>query len=420
MDRRPSRWATKTASSRPPNGTLPRALAGSVVVHVVLACLFFSGRAPRPVPPAQLSSPAQLAIEVDLAGDALPNSIGERFSGPADAPEPAARPILTRREAKGTGAAAGEAGPRTANQTPGSPTNDHGTMASPDSAAAASTDAAATVVADRFATFRPAHPDLNPALGLRAPEPAPRDLLAAPTLAKRLAGAEPGKARTITGPGDVTASVAEDGTIGFDTPSAIRPKRLPLYSFRDGEDDGGALPGDPQSITERRSPYSAAGEGVRVGVSGRLDVTDLVMKMAGQDAHASTKRALAEETRDERQCMAIRARGERMKEALSTLAAEVRQLATRRDLPAAKRRQLVFEIWDECSDEPDAADHAAMARATVLAIVREAFPAGTDQAYRPAELLAFNDRRTSRQRFSPYDAHPIAHPARQPDGGLPQ
>jgi len=56
------------------------------------------------------------------------------------------------------------------------------------------------------------------------------------------------------------------------------------------------------------------------------------------------KRALAEQTREERQCMAKRVRGERLKEALSTLADKVRHLATRIDLSVSQRRQLVFDI----------------------------------------------------------------------------
>jgi len=49
-------------------------------------------------------------------------------------------------------------------------------------------------------------------------------------------------------------------------------------------------------------------------------------------------------------------------------------------------------------------DYGAMARATILAIVREAFPAGSDRAYQASELLALNQRRSSRRRFAPYDS----------------
>jgi hypothetical protein len=101
------------------------------------------------------------------------------------------------------------------------------------------------------------------------------------------------------------------------------------------------------------------------------------------------------------------------------LSTKARHLATRVDLSAARRRELVFAIWDECSEESDAtADYGAMARATIVAIVREAYPAGSERAYQPTELLALNERRSSRERFAPYDPSPMTR-ARHPDGGAP-
>jgi len=59
-----------------------------------------------------------------------------------------------------------------------------------------------------------------------------------------------------------------------------------------------------------------------------------------------------------------------------------------------------------------------MARATILAVVREAFPAGSERAYQPAELLALNQRRSSRQRFAPYEPTSVKRD-RPPDAGEP-
>ncbi|HEX7506099.1 MAG TPA: hypothetical protein VF550_04960, partial [Polyangia bacterium] len=68
--------------------------------------------------------------------------------------------------------------------------------------------------------------------------------------------------------------------------------------------DGSNRPHDPSAIEEGRSPWDAFSQGVRVGVSGKLDITDQVMKLAGQDPYASTKRIMANETREQRLCMA--------------------------------------------------------------------------------------------------------------------
>ena len=47
----------------------------------------------------------------------------------------------------------------------------------------------------------------------------------------------------------------------------------------------------------------------------------------------------------------------------------------------------------------------------MLEAIRELFPAGTDLGYGTAELLALNERRTSRKRFAPYDPEDIKPPA---------
>jgi hypothetical protein len=217
---------------------------------------------------------------------------------------------------------------------------------------------------------------------MQFPPPAekPRDLLA-PPIAKNGIRAREELPKVIHGSGNVTASVAEDGSIRFQDPPgmAMDPQRFMVH----------------------------------------LDVTDQVMKLAGQDPYASTKRTMANETREQRLCMAKRYQGERQKQELFALSTKIRHLAVRADLSATQRRELVFAIWDECSEESESlTDYGAMARATILSIVREAFPAGSDRAYQPTELLALNERRSSRERFAPYDPSPITR-ARHPDGGAP-
>jgi len=110
-------------------------------------------------------------------------------------------------------------------------------------------------------------------------------------------------------------------------------------------------------------------------VTGRFDITDQVMKWAGQDPYAAIKSKLADETREQRLCMARRYQGERQKQELVNLSSKIRRIAARLDLSAIERRRLVFEIWDECLEESDAGSHyGVMARATILSLVREVFP----------------------------------------------
>ncbi|HEX7599447.1 MAG TPA: hypothetical protein VF518_14620 [Polyangia bacterium] len=108
--------------------------------------------------------------------------------------------------------------------------------------------------------------------------------------------------------------------------------------------------------------------------------------------------------------------------ALLELSTDVRAIAGREDWTPERRRRALFDIWDECDDE---SDYAAMARATITAIIRQAFPENSPLAYQPQELLALNNQRTSSNKFAPYLAqNPRARAirsedCRSPDAGHP-
>jgi hypothetical protein len=352
-----------------------------LAVHLALGWLFYAKKAPRP---ATLPDAVEVAFEIQDVATALPAS--------AQAPE-------------GGAAGAGMAPSTRASGRTGAEIRDEMTVARAGAVAPSSPagdaqvpdlrapGASASGDSNRFSTFQPAHPDLLGPGKFPPLDAQPRDLLASP-LAK--GGTAPRELpKVLHGSGGVTARVAEDGSIHFR---------------------------DPNGVVVDDSPFQAVGSGVGAGVSGHFDLTDQVMKHAGQDPYAPSKRTIADETREQRLCMARRYQGERQKQELFSLATKVRRLAARVDLSLAERRELVFDIWDECTEESaSGTDYGAMARATILAIAREAFPAGGERAYQPAELLALNKRRSSRQRFAPYD--PISPSSlkrdRHPDAGAP-
>ncbi|MCC7384502.1 MAG: hypothetical protein IT384_21825 [Deltaproteobacteria bacterium] len=163
-----------------------------------------------------------------------------------------------------------------------------------------------------------------------------------------------------------TADIARDGTVSFDNNSNVAVGGGALLSF---------------------------------------DLTEVVMAAAGEDPFTADKLRFLEETRALRLEMCDRARAEALKESIVDLGHRLRRIWSRSDLPAAERRRLLFDLWDECGEtEPgDAtAQAAAMARTTILAFVRRQLPPGSADAYRPEELLALNERRVSRERFAPY------------------
>ncbi len=349
------------------------ALLGSLAVHATLAWLFFL-RAPAKSTPA----PEAVQIAVEIIEPAVPPEPSTPTGIPSDtSPPPSSSPSRVRAEVAGGATAKGAV---EATEVP-----------APSSGGAVRTPGVSSHgQAEGLATFQPAHPDLNGPMAFPPPAEKPRDLLAPPVARN---GSQPRELpRVIHGGAGVTANVAEDGSIRFH---------------------------DSKGIVLDDSPFQAVGSGVGVGVSGHFDVTDQVMKLAGQDPYAAVKSKMAEETRERRLCMAWRYQGERRKQELFTLSTKVRRIAARADLFAAQRRELVFAIWDECMEESDSTtDYGAMARATILSIIREAFPEGSEMAYRPTELLAMNRRRSSHQPFAPYDPSPMKG-ARHPDAGAP-
>ena len=363
----------KAAGPRRPGARVRWALIGSVAVHATLAWLFFAKVPTKSTPP-----PETVEIAVDVSESAVSPSAAAPAGIPSHLPSP---PSASPSRATAAVVHGGTAKATTeAAEVP----------AQGDDGSLRATGASSDRQANGLATFQPAHPDLNGPMRFPASAEKSRDPLA-PPVAK--SGTQPRELpKVLQGGAGITANVGEDGSIRFHDPKGI------------GVDD---------------SPFQAVGSGVGVGVSGRFDVTDQVMKLAGQDPYAAVKRKMADETREQRLCMARRYQGERQKQELFALSTKVRRIAARSDLSAAERRELVFAIWDECMEEADSpTDYGAMARATILSIIRQAFPEGSDVAYRPAELLALNGRRSSRQPFAPYDKSPMKRP-RHPDAGAP-
>jgi hypothetical protein len=352
-----------------------------LAVHLALGWLFYAKKAPRP---ATLPDAAEVAFEIQDVATAPPASAQSPEGGAAGAGMAPSTRVSGRTGAEIHGEMTGA---RAGAVAPSSPAGD---AQVPDLRAPG---ASASGDSNRFSTFQPARPDLLGPGRFPPLDAQPRDLLASPLAKGGTAQRELPK--VLHGSGGVTARVAEDGSIHFR---------------------------DPNGVVVDDSPFQAVGSGVGAGVSGHFDLTDQVMKHAGQDPYAPSKRTIANETREQRLCMARRYQGERLKQELFSLATKVRRLAARVDLSLAERREFVFDIWDECTEESESGtDYGAMARATILAIAREAFPAGAERAYQPAELLALNQRRSSRQRYAPYD--PISPSSlkrdRHPDAGAP-
>jgi hypothetical protein len=142
-----------------------------------------------------------------------------------------------------------------------------------------------------------------------------------------------------------------------------------------------------------------------VGYRASFDVTDWLMRMHGEDPYLYAKMKYLDDTRAERDQMAIKARGERLRESVHRLPKLLERVWGDANLSPAEKRRALFYLWDECAEDgPDEVTRAAEeVRVTIYAFVRRNAPRGSDAGYTDDELRAFNQARTSKAVFDPYE-----------------
>lgn len=140
------------------------------------------------------------------------------------------------------------------------------------------------------------------------------------------------------------------------------------------------------------------------GLGGSFDATDAVMRALGQDPYAASKLRFLDRTRPQRMAIAAAHRERSRREALRGLPAHLAAIWGDARLSVARRKEILFVLWDECAEEGSAAlvEAGARARATIVAFIRRRLPEGSARAYTRAELEALNRRRGSRAPFAPY------------------
>jgi hypothetical protein len=156
--------------------------------------------------------------------------------------------------------------------------------------------------------------------------------------------------------------------------------------------------------------YADPHEGV--GYRAVFDITDELMRMHGDDPYWAEKLRFLNETREERDGMALVARAERVRQAIGRLPEVLDAIWNESRWTVPYRRQLLFDLWDECVDDgpEDLVQAALQARLTIEAFVRENLPRGSDAAFTDDELTRLNASRSSRREFRPYRDRDTAHP----------
>jgi hypothetical protein len=168
-------------------------------------------------------------------------------------------------------------------------------------------------------------------------------------------------------------------------------------------------------------PPSAKLVAGKEGIGARFDLNDLVARAIGEDPYSYEKGRIAEATREARLCMAVKEEEARKRRALLQIGGQLEAIWRRGELAPAERRALIFDLWDDCVEEArdGAAATVAAARASIEAFVRRVLPAGSRDAFTPAELAQLNARRTARAPFAPY-APPGRAPRVGTDAGAPR
>ena len=138
-------------------------------------------------------------------------------------------------------------------------------------------------------------------------------------------------------------------------------------------------------------------------VGGGFDVTDALMRRNGQDPYASKKLQYLDSTRDQRVQIGNRYRQKQLEQAAVIMKGNLDRVWSLHT--PAERREALFELWDECAetgtDELVAAGREA--RTMVVGVIRTRIPAGSAEAFTPAELVVLNKKRQSKATFAPYD-----------------
>ncbi|HVV84602.1 MAG TPA: hypothetical protein VHE35_16150, partial [Kofleriaceae bacterium] len=222
------------------------------------------------------------------------------------------------------------------------------------------------------------------------------------------------------------ARVDPDGHVSFDDrPSAHaqinlpRPHRIaraigqglerwyadPGAALRAGE----ANPDEARDLTatEKEKPQYGNPEAVILPiVSGGFDATDAIMRAHGMDPYAAAKLKWMDATREERTQLMRAHRLIELGKSTQSMRRNLARLWRRPGLDDAARKAALFQLWDDCADDGDAAVEAACGRvrAEVIAFVRTHLPAGSPSAYTADELAALNAHRvTKAMAFAPYD-----------------
>ena len=132
--------------------------------------------------------------------------------------------------------------------------------------------------------------------------------------------------------------------------------------------------------------------------SGSFDITDAIMRGAGQDPYRDEREWFMEHAESTITRLETQARTEQHAHSLTGVRARLRRIWDDTGQSAAARRRSIFEVWDELAE----GEEGAPARETVISFIRREIPDTSADSYTMIELARLNASRESAERFDPY------------------
>lgn len=159
---------------------------------------------------------------------------------------------------------------------------------------------------------------------------------------------------------------------------------------------------DGRLVVDNRFLATGISSDPQVGprVFGVFDLTDM---LAPQDPYLSDKLELLHQTFARRVAMREAYDERVMAGALLALPEYLQKIWSQEGWAPATRRHILFALWDDCAESGGATLVAGgrRARLQIEEFIRAVLPPGSEHAFRPHEIAAFNRKRTSLARFAP-------------------
>jgi len=193
---------------------------------------------------------------------------------------------------------------------------------------------------------------------------------------------------------DLRAKLARAGRYSPDELRAMREEIVRLNAEREAEELKPA--GGGTFKTEKETFKAKVNADGSVKIADNVSGQDKFMKEHGNDPYRANKLAYLDRTRDQRVAIGKRYREQALKKSVIYMQKNIARLwAMTTDV--AKRKQGLFDLWDECSETgtPEEIAGGEDARAFVMAHIRGMV------RYTPDELRVLNRQRHSKQPFAP-------------------